>query len=156
MPIESADRRCRGQRPPRSQFPFVSFLTSAILSAGLLAAWAAAASAQTAPEPLKPEQTLVVILTPRGFQGSPITIEAGRTFFSVQNRTFFSDITLQLVRLAEESTPRSTVRSVPLQNTRRTWRETVELTPGEYKLRVVENSAWEIALTVVVKGQLGG
>ena len=134
-------RRDRNRCP--ALFSCVTFLAWAVLEFSLLGPLTPRALSQGN------SQFLTLIFTGRGFQGPPVKIPEGITHLAVHNRTFITDLTLQLDYLAPGATGEPTVvRKVVLSRTFNVWRETVELHPGYYTLWVVENPAWRMPITV--------
>ena len=123
-------------------------LICGVLILRLLASQAYAQSDPAARLP-SPSQVVVLVLRPLGFQPDQIQIPAGRTFFSVHNRSGQANLSLQFDREAG-----ARLKAVELQRSKLAWRETVELTAGTYVLNVAGNSKWVCRITVTsVRGK---
>lgn len=126
--------------PRRVKFSPVTFLAVLALGAVFLMA---AATAQEPPEEARPVQALSLILNPSGFQQKQLTTPAGLTVILIRNRTFETDVDIVIDRVAGERLSTSALRSG-----RRTLREKVDLTPGDYVIRVLDVPKWTASLTV--------
>lgn len=136
-----SSRRGRNRRP--ALFSRVTFLAWAIVVSSLFGFSTPRALCQDF------SQYLTLSFSGRGFQGPPVTISEGSTFFRVSNLTFIPDLTLQLDYFAPGSTGEPTVvRRVMFTLRHNVWRETVYLQAGYYTLWVVENPRWSIQITV--------
>ena len=92
---------------------------------------------------LSADQTLLLILTPRGFTHKALTIEEGKTLLVVYNRTFFPGVTFSLSTSGGEL-----IEQGRIAGRQRAWRWVVELNKGEYVVKVNENPDWIARITV--------
>ncbi|MGH7462271.1 MAG: hypothetical protein ACREMA_14770 [Longimicrobiales bacterium] len=91
----------------------------------------------------RPDHAVVLILRENGFEQANIRIPAGKAHLVLRNYTFSEDLRLNLEREAGAQ-----LRSVALNKRERSWRETIELTPGVYILSVPGQQRWRCRLTV--------
>ena len=131
-------------------------LAAALLGLSVVGPLTPRARSQEPPSRNKPvDHFLTLILTPRGFQGPAARVEEGHIFFAVHNRTFISDLTLHLGAAGGGDVAGVVLPGpVALGRTKPVWRRTVELKPGQYTLRVLEDAKWMISITVVAEGTL--
>lgn len=95
---------------------------------------------------LTAEQTLLLILTPRGFTHKALTISEGKTALAVHNRTFFPALTFTLNR----ETSGERLQEGRVGGRKHAWRTIVELKAGEgdYVVGVLGQPDWIARITV--------
>ena len=83
-----------------------------------------------------------VTITPTGFEPSVIGRGPGRFLLAVDNRSGHDDLTLHL----EGQTGR--LRAQRASRSKASWREVLELAPGEYLLREANHREWLCRITI--------
>ena len=86
---------------------------------------------------------LPIALRTNGFAPTEITRPAGNYLISVTNLTGLPDLTFQLDRENGER-----LHSAKVPKGKRSWREHVRLTPGDYVLSVTEFPDWTCRITI--------
>ena len=89
---------------------------------------------------------LPIALRTNGFNPTEITRPAGNYFISVTNLTGVPDLTFQLDRENGER-----LHSAKVPKGKRSWREHMRLTPGDYVLSVTELPEWTCRITVTAQ-----
>lgn len=82
--------------------------------------------------PVGTERMVSIVVMPDWVEPAVLTIPAGKTWFTVHNRSGFRDIEVDLAPLANLASGRKN----PIPRGRKAWREAVDLTQGEYALTV--------------------
>lgn len=126
-----------------------SALRSAVAACLLLAvllAVAGLAAVQDRSGRLTAEQTLLLILTPRGFTHKVLTISEGKTSLEVHNRTYLPALTFTLSR----SITGERLQQGRVGGPKHAWRTIVELKAGqgEYVVGVLDHPDWTARITV--------
>jgi hypothetical protein len=85
----------------------------------------------------------IVTLEPHGFEPAEITRPQGRFVLGIDNRSGLEDIQLRLERLDGGRVPVLNVRKRRLS-----WREEVDLPPGRYVIREVNQREWNCLITI--------
>ena len=86
---------------------------------------------------------LPIALRTNGFNPTEITRPAGNYFISVTNLTGLPDLTFQLDRDNGER-----LRNAKVPKGKRSWRDHMRLTPGDYVLSVTELPDWTCRITI--------
>ena len=89
---------------------------------------------------------LPIALRMNGFLPEEITHPAGDYFLSVTNLTGLPDLTFSLNRENGEQMHKA---KVPKE--KRSWRQHVRLTPGDYQLTVVDHPEWTCRITITAQ-----
>lgn len=104
------------------------------------------APASTSAAPLQSAGTTLemerITITPTGFEPNLIARGPGRFLLAVDNRSGHDDLTLHL----EGRTGR--LRSQRASRSKASWREVLELAPGEYLLREANHREWSCRITI--------
>jgi hypothetical protein len=95
--------------------------------------------------PVKPKLTdsVLITITPGGFNTTQITSPAIPFFLLIENRSGLSEVSLRLDRLAG-----SRLRQVSVGREQPDWSDLLDLTPGEYVLSEANHSDWNCRITI--------
>jgi len=88
-------------------------------------------------------ETELITLEPHGFEPAEITRPHGRFRLGIDNRSGLENIELQV-----ESVDRSRVPVLKNRNRRLSWREEVDLPPGQYVIRETNHPEWTCQITI--------
>jgi len=95
--------------------------------------------------PVKPKLTdsVLITITPGGFNTTQITSPAIPFFLLIENRSGLSEVSLRLDRVAGNR-----LRQVSVGREQPDWSDLLDLTPGEYVLREANHSDWNCRITI--------
>jgi len=95
--------------------------------------------------PTKPKLTdsVLITITPGGFNATQITSPPIPFFLLIENRSGLSEVSLRLDRLAG-----SRLRQVSVGREQPDWSDLLDLTPGEYVLSEANHSDWNCRITI--------
>lgn len=88
-------------------------------------------------------ETELITIEPYGFEPAEIRRPQGRFRLGIDNRSGLEDIELQV-----ETAGRSRVPILKNRNRRLSWREEVDLPPGNYLIRETNHPEWTCLITI--------
>jgi len=100
-------------------------------------------ASQQAPTKPKLTDSVLITITPGGFNTTQITSPAIPFFLLIENRSGLSEVSLRLDRLAG-----SRLRQVSVGREQPDWADLLDLTPGEYVLSEANHSDWNCRITI--------
>jgi len=100
-------------------------------------------TSQQAPAKAKLTDSVLITITPGGFNTTQITSPAIPFFLLIENRSGLSDISLRLDRLAGNR-----LRTVTVGREQPDWADLLDLTPGSYVLSEANHADWICHITV--------
>ena len=123
-----------------------------VINNGTTTSFSAATSSSNAPAPTAAPLQLPssiarlemerVTITPTGFEPKVLTRGPGRFLLAVDNRSGQDDLTLHL----DGQTGR--LRTQRASRSKASWREVLELAPGDYLLREANHREWSCRITI--------
>lgn len=85
----------------------------------------------------------LITIEPHGFEPARITRSQGRFLLGIDNRSGLENIQLRLERAEGGRVP-----ALEARNRRLSWREEVDLPPGQYVIRATNQHEWSCLITI--------
>jgi hypothetical protein len=124
----------------------IALFSAGVVGVAINRAYTHASSNIPAQQNPKGLTALPFALRMNGFAPEEITRPAGNYLISVTNLTGMPELTFKLDRANGER-----VHSAKVPKEKRTWRQQVHLTPGDYLLTVMDHPDWSCRITITAQ-----